>query len=73
MLTLTDDDIKEITNKTRRAAQKRELKALGIRFQERRDGSILVYRHAVDKGRIDTMPSREPQLRLRNGSPSEVR
>lgn len=73
MLTLTDEEIEEITRRKRPSAQARELKALGIRFQVRSDGTLLVYRHAIDRGRIDTMAAPEPRLRLRNGSSAQIR
>jgi len=72
MLTLTEAEIREITHRQRRAAQMRVLKALGIRYQARPDGSILVYRRYVDKGHPDTIPSREPQMRLRNGPTPQI-
>ncbi|WP_028354799.1 DUF4224 domain-containing protein [Bordetella petrii] len=72
MLTLNASEIVEITHRKRTSAQARVLKALGIRFQIRPDGSLLVYRHAVDKGRLDTIPAREPQLRLRNGPSPQI-
>lgn len=73
MLTLTDSEIEEITGKKRHPAQARVLKALGIRFQARPDGTLLVYRSAVEKGRPDTIGAREPQLRLRNGPSAQIR
>ncbi|MCI1839183.1 MAG: DUF4224 domain-containing protein [Achromobacter ruhlandii] len=48
------------------------LKALGIRYQVRPDGSLLVYRRYVDKGQTDTIPPREPQMRLRNGPTPQI-
>ncbi|VFR32363.1 hypothetical protein BER2_1671 [plant metagenome] len=72
MLTLTDDEIEEITNRRQRPAQSRVLKALGIRHQTRPDGSLLVYRSAMPKA-ADTIQPREPQLRLRNGPSAQVR
>lgn len=73
MLTLTDAEIAEITHRVRPKAQARMLKALGIRHQARPDGSLLVYRSAVERGRPDTIGPREPQLRLRNGPSAQVR
>jgi hypothetical protein len=73
MLTLTPAEITEITGKKKPSAQARVLKALGIRHQIRPDRSLLVYRHAAIKGSVDTMPAREPQLRLRNGPSAQVR
>lgn len=69
MLTLTAAEIKEITRKQRRTAQVKVLKALGIRYQVRPDGTILVYRRYVEKA--DTIPTREPQMRLRNGQTAQ--
>lgn len=48
MLTLTEKEIGEITARQRRPAQMKVLKALGIRYQVRPDGSLLVYRRYVD-------------------------
>lgn len=70
MLTLTEEEIREITQRKRPKFQKAVLKALGIRFQERPDGSLLVYRRYVDK--TDTITNREPQMRLRNGQTAQV-
>ncbi|CAB3917559.1 DUF4224 domain-containing protein [Achromobacter mucicolens] len=72
MLTLTEKEIGEITARQRRPAQMKVLKALGIRYQVRPDGSLLVYRRYVDKGHTDTIPSREPQMRLRNGPTAQI-
>lgn len=66
MLTLTDSEIQQITQKERHNAQARVLKALGIRHKARPDGSLLVFRSAVERLGADTM-QREPQMRLRNG------
>jgi hypothetical protein len=73
MLTLNEAEIAEITDRHRRPAQAKVLKALGIRYQTRPDGTLLVYRSAVEKGRIDTIHDREPQMRLRNGPSAQVR
>lgn len=72
MLTLTDKEIGEITARQRRPSQMKVLKALGIRYQVRPDGSLLVYRRYVDKGLPDTIPSREPQMKLRNGPTPQI-
>jgi len=71
MLTLTDDEIQQITNRQRRFAQAKMLTALGIRHKVRPDGSILVFRTAVEKLGAERTP-REPQMRLRNGPATQT-
>jgi len=41
---LTNDEIVELTNKTRRAAQRRVLASLGIKVTPRPDGTLIVAR-----------------------------
>jgi hypothetical protein len=41
---LTDDELVELTHKTRRAAQRRVLESLGIKVTPRPDGSLIVAR-----------------------------
>lgn len=72
MITLTPKEIAEITDRQRRPSQAKVLRALGIRYQLRPDGSILVYRHAVDKGRADTINANEPRMKLRNGTSAQI-
>lgn len=45
---LTGDELAELTARKRRRAQAEELRALGIPFRTRRDGSIVVLRVAVE-------------------------
>lgn len=45
---LTSSEIADITNKTRYAAQARELNRLGIDHQIRADGSVLVFRCNIE-------------------------
>ena len=72
MLTLTNEEIEQITNRQRRSAQARMLAALGIRHKIRPDGSILVFRAAVEKLGVERIPQ-EPQMRLRNGPATQAR
>lgn len=71
MLTLTDSEIQQITNRQRRNAQAKMLAALGIRHKVRPDGSLLVFRAAVEKLGVERSP-REPQMRLRNGTTTQA-
>ncbi|MNL64079.1 hypothetical protein D3C87_1882580 [compost metagenome] len=64
-LTLTDDEIEQVTRKKRRQAQAKVLKALGIRFQVRPDGSLLVFRASLG------IPYQEPRPEPRMNLPSE--
>ncbi|WP_457955300.1 DUF4224 domain-containing protein [Achromobacter xylosoxidans] len=63
-LTLSDDEIEQVTRRKRRQAQAKVLKALGIRFQIRPDGTLLVFRASLGIPHQETQP--EPRMRLRN-------
>lgn len=67
MLTLTDDEIEQVTRKKRRQAQAKVLTALGIRFQIRPDGTLLVFRASL--GIPYQEPRPEPKMHLRNAHP----
>lgn len=59
-LTLTPAELRELTDRKRSDAQQTQLRAMGIPFFVRADGSIAVLRVSVE-GRAATM--REPELR----------
>ena len=64
---LTADELRELTRKVRPSAQRAELDAMGIPFQTRRDGSIVVLRVAVEGilGHAEATPKQfAPALRL---------
>lgn len=63
MLTLTPDQLRELTRHKRSDAQARELEHLGVPFRTRRDGSLVVLLADLapaDRGRI-VAPEREPE------------
>ena len=64
---LTADELAELTGKARRAAQGDVLRALGIPFKARPDGSLVVLRVAVQTA-LGHAPAQErspsPRLRL---------
>lgn len=66
-LTLTDDEIEQVTRRKRRQAQAKVLKALGIRVQIRPDGTLLVYRASLGIPHQESRP--EPRMHLRNEHP----
>lgn len=47
-LTLSPDELKELTHKARSSAQVRALRAMGIEHKVRPDGSVAVLRSHVD-------------------------
>ncbi len=59
---LTQDEIQRYTNKKRHTAQARELKAMGIPFKQRSDGSPVVLQDDLLSSRATT--SKAPKLRL---------
>ena len=66
MLTLNENEIRDVTRRKRTDAQRRVLDALGIRYRTRPDGSLLVLRANVERelgGLAGTSAAREPQLR----------
>jgi len=64
---LTADELTELTDRTRPAAQARELTALGIPYKPRRDGTLIVLRTAVQVA-LGYAPTHErspsPKLRI---------
>lgn len=67
MMFLTQNEIAELTGRTQRNAQARELDAIGIPYKRRRDNSLVVLRMCVEatfgasNARIEFS---EPQLHL---------
>ena len=61
MLTLTPDELRQLTAKRRSDAQRRVLDAMGIRYMVRPDGSLAVLRVLVMPSRAYTMPEPEVQ------------
>ncbi|MFT3804972.1 MAG: DUF4224 domain-containing protein [Burkholderiaceae bacterium] len=45
MVILSDEQIVELTRRKRRSSQQQQLRALGIPFRLRTDGSIVVFEH----------------------------
>lgn len=68
MMFLTQAEIADLTQRTQRDAQARELDAMGITYKRRRDKSLVVLRAVVEAtlGGAATvrMESPEPQLHL---------
>jgi hypothetical protein len=58
-LVLSHDEIVEFTGKSRPSYQARELEHLGVPYQRRRDGTLVVLRIHVQ-----VVESKEPALRL---------
>lgn len=60
---LTRDEIATLTNRTRRSAQIRALRHLGIEHKVRADGSVVVLRAHVEHilGGDQTQPQRKPK------------
>jgi hypothetical protein len=61
-LTLTDDELYEITHYRRAAEQIRELAAMGIKARRRHDGTVCVLRADVTPS--EGVPRPRPKLRL---------
>lgn len=65
---LSSQEIETLTARQRRDAQERVLKALGIQYKARPDGSLVVLRttveHVLGVGVNSQRHAREPQLRL---------
>lgn len=59
---LSEDELVDLTKKRRHDSQARELHHLGIPYQRRRDGSLIVLRIHVEG--LQDSQAREPQLRL---------
>lgn len=71
MMFLTDDEIKELTGKSRRASQAKVLNSLGIVHKTRPDGSVVVLRAHVEailggKIRQPDRPTTEPNWQALN-------
>jgi hypothetical protein len=60
-LTLTPDELRDLTGRKRSDAQQVQLRAMGIPFYVRADGRLAVLRVSVE-GRA-TIQAREPALR----------
>lgn len=45
---LNPDQLTELTNRTRRSAQRRVLLSLGIPYRQRPDGSLVVFLHDTE-------------------------
>lgn len=67
ILTVTGDEIEQVTRKKRRQAQAKVLKALGIRLQIRPDGTLLVFRTSLG------IPHQEPRAQERGAENLEGR
>lgn len=67
MLTLTEAELRDLTAKLRRDAQRRALDRMGLRYAVRPDQSLAVLRshveHVLGAGAA-TIRIREPELRL---------
>ncbi|WP_432654219.1 DUF4224 domain-containing protein [Thauera aromatica] len=59
---LSKEELELLTDKRIASAQKRVLKAIGIPFRERPDGSIVVFKEDCHATKKDRPPS--PKLRL---------
>lgn len=67
MMFLTQNEIAELTGRTQRNAQARELDVIGIPYKRRRDNSLVVMRVCVEAmfGASNAkIESSEPQLHL---------
>lgn len=67
VLTLTDAELEELTQRHRVDARRRALEAMGIPYRVRHDGTLAVLRAHVEREPHDTQVKitvREPQLRL---------
>lgn len=62
-LILSRAEVSELTGKRRTDAQRRVLKAMGLFFRVRPDGSVVVLRSDVENGGA-TIQAREPKMRL---------
>lgn len=67
-MTLTPDELRELTGKTKPSAQRRALDFMGVAYRQRPDGSLAVLRSLAEEalGGAATMPKtpREPELHL---------
>ena len=64
MLTLTPEELRDITGKRRSDAQERVLGCLGVYYRRRPDGTLAVLRSAAEAalGGGGRVVAREPQL-----------
>jgi hypothetical protein len=60
---LSADDLATLTGRVQRTAQARELRALGVPYRLRTDGSIVVFRRDIDEPPAQK-GSASPALRL---------
>jgi len=65
-LTLSPDELRELTGRKRAGAQRRALKAMGIAFVQTPEGQPRVLRALVERmmGGIPSPTKREPELRI---------
>jgi hypothetical protein len=66
-ITLTPEELRSVTGRRRKDAQRRALDAMGVRYAVRPDKSLAVLRSHVEQvlGALPaTMRVREPELRL---------
>jgi hypothetical protein len=63
LMILSPAEIRTLTGRVQRAAQMRELRALGVAYRQRTDGSIVVFRRDVDEPAKEAQ-SPPPALRL---------
>lgn len=66
---LTPEELQKLTNRQRQSAQAKELRAMGIEFRTRTDGSLVVLRATVETalgagGASMAKQERQPQLIL---------
>lgn len=64
MLTLTAEELRELTQRKHADAQRAVLDALGIHYRTLPDGKPVVLRSTVEAALGGTMRTPEPQLRL---------
>lgn len=67
-ITLTPDELRSVTGRRRKDAQRRALDAMGVRYAVRPDKSLAVLRshveHVLGAALPGTMRVREPELHL---------
>ncbi|KQV50062.1 DUF4224 domain-containing protein [Massilia sp. Root335] len=62
MMFLTDDEVKELTRKSRRASQAKVLNSLGITHKIRPDGSLVILRSHVEQVFAGRKSEEKPRL-----------
>lgn len=60
---LSDAEVAVLTGRQRRPAQKKQLRALGVPFRERTDGTIVVLRRDVDAPQPMSLTIERPRVR----------